>query len=74
MTRALEAASQKWPDDRGRPSRLLLRLIEEGERAITSDRERLRQQRLTVIERIAGSYTGMYPKGYLEELRAEWPE
>lgn len=26
------------------------------------------------IGRISGSYTGLYEPGYLDDLRAEWPE
>jgi AbrB family looped-hinge helix DNA binding protein len=32
----------------------------------------LGERRRQALERIAGKYTGMYPPGYLEDLRNEW--
>lgn len=72
VSRALEAARRKWPEDRDRPSRLLLHLVSEGERAIAPELDEGRARRLAVIHELAGSLT--YPEGYLEDLRKDWPE
>ena len=32
----------------------------------------LAEQRLEAIDRIAGTYAGVYPPGYLDALRDEW--
>jgi hypothetical protein len=69
---ALELAAKHWPEDAGRPSRLLARLIGEGAEAIQSDARR--EQRRAVIGRHRGAFANAYPVGYLEEARREWPD
>lgn len=72
LARALDAAAQRWPE-LSRP-RLLARLALEGHRAVEAASEARRQNRLSAIERFAGVVTGSFGDGYLDELRAEWPE
>lgn len=74
LTAALELAAQRWPKDAGRPSRLLLRLVKAGERAIAPEQRRARERRRRAIERHHGQFTGIYPSEYLEKLRGEWPD
>lgn len=71
VAQALENARLTWPQDKDRPSRLLLRLIEAGNEAISPEIERERRVRLETVRRTAGSFE--YPDGYLENLRSEWP-
>lgn len=73
ISRALEAAAQRWPDDRERPGRLLLDLVREGHRAITSSTERAAAERRAAIVDTGGALSGAYPAGYLEQLRDDWP-
>ena len=70
---ALRDAARRWPNDRERPAKLLLDLVREGHRAIAADADRAKAERLAAIERTAGALTGMYPPGYLEQLRDDWP-
>lgn len=72
LARALDAAAQRWPE-LSRP-RLLARLALEGHRAVEAACEQRRQDRLAAIDRFAGVLTGSFTDGYLEKLRAEWPE
>ncbi len=72
VARALAAAEERWP---GEPrSKLIVRLItENGERvAEVNDVEAARRR--AALDAIAGAFEGLYPAGYLEDLRAEWPE
>jgi hypothetical protein len=74
LAAALDAAARRWPEDAGSRSRLLLRLVEAGERAIGDERERHRTRRRAAVERTHGQFHGLYGPGYLERLRDEWPD
>lgn len=74
LARALDAAAARWPDEKEARTRLLLRLVEVGHRAIEEDDEARAERRRKVIERDAGKFTGLYPPGYLKQLRDEWPD
>jgi hypothetical protein len=74
LAAALDEAARRWPEDAGSRSRLLLRLVKTGQRALQAERGRQRDRRLAALERTAGALTGVYPPGYLEQLRGEWPE
>ena len=74
ISRALEAAAQRWPEDRERPGKLLLDLVREGHHAITTGAERASDKRRAAIVETGGALTGTYPAGYLEQLRGDWPE
>lgn len=74
LSAVLDDAARRWPDDAGSRSRLLLHLVEEGHRAVTSQVEEALRQRIEAIEGRAGVLTGVYEPGYLEQLREDWPE
>lgn len=74
LAAALDDAAQMWPADRDHRARLLLRLVTEGHRAVVAQRTRTSEERLEALRASSGAASGMYGPGYLEELRADWPE
>ena len=68
LAAAIDAAATQYPGDTR--AELLRRLIRLGATTINRDQERHRRN---VVAR-AGRYPGMYPAGYLDGLRNEWPE
>ena len=74
VARALAEAARRWPEEDRKPGRLLLHLVEEGRRSLLKQREDAVAADREVIERTSGALTGVYPTGYLAELRADWPE
>ncbi|MBS4103617.1 hypothetical protein [Tsukamurella paurometabola] len=74
VTRALEVARRRWPAHAESPSRLLRELIAAGAEAVDESTDSEIERRLAAVARLAGSLSGVYPDGYLEELRSEWRE
>lgn len=73
VARALDAAAEHWPDDRRRRGRLLVRLVEEGRRAIERDGDEEAARRRKALDETRGALTGLYGSEYLDKLRRDWP-
>lgn len=73
VARALDEAARRWPGERDNRAKLLLRLVEEGYRAVTGHHEQLAAERRDAVARTSGLLTGLYGEGYLAELREDWP-
>ncbi len=73
LARALDAAGQLWPEARSEKSLLLRKILESGMAAVESAATARRQARLAAIEKVAGSMSDVWPEGWREELKAEWP-
>ena len=74
VARALDDAARRWPAERGNRRKLLLRLMEEGHRAIGDRDASGADARRAAVERTSGALTGSYGEDYLTDLRADWPE
>ena len=68
LAAAIDAAVPLYPGESR--ADVLRHLVELGASTIA---ERQGRHRRLVRER-AGRYPGLYPAGYLDELRADWPE
>lgn len=65
LLHTLDLAGRRWPEDRGRRTRLLVRGLGDWTREHDEDRARHRE----AIEQTSGSMTGLFPEGYLDALR-----
>jgi len=74
VTEALEAAARQWPDDAGKPGKLLLHLVHTGREAIEARETAETAARRRAVAETSGALTGTFPEGYLAELRGDWPE
>jgi hypothetical protein len=74
VAQALDEAARRWPEDRGARSRLLLRLVAEGYRALREEQRQQAVRRRAALRRTSGSLTGVYPDDYLDRLRDDWPQ
>lgn len=73
VARALDTAAEHWPEARRNRARLLVRLVEEGGRAVAQREAEELAQRREAIARTSGALTGLYGPGYLADLRHDWP-
>jgi hypothetical protein len=74
VSRALDAAAKRWPEDRDSRAKLVVRLVGEGYRALGEAADQTAKQRKEALRRTSGLLTGAYGQGYLETLRQDWPE
>jgi hypothetical protein len=70
---ALDDAARHWPEQAARRGQLLLRLVQEGHRALEREDAQAEIHRREAVKRTAGALTDAYPPGYLERLRDDWP-
>ena len=72
VAHALEVAAREWP---GVPrAELIARLLSVGAESVEGARAERRAHRRKVLEETRGSLREAYPRGYLEDLREDWPE
>jgi len=70
IARAIDAAAALWPGESR--AKLAVRALVAG--GVALDEEAQLATRRAALDRIIGSYPGLYEEGYLPKLRSEWPE
>ena len=68
LAAAIDAAAPMYPGESR--ADVLRHLVQLGAETIASRQGRHRQ----LVRERAGRYPGLFPMGYLDELRADWPE
>jgi hypothetical protein len=72
VAEALDLAARRWPgESRGQ---LIVRLVRAGAESVAESVGEAAAARRERLDALAGKYTGLYPAGYLSDLRADWPE
>lgn len=74
LARALTEAQRTWPEETSR-SRLLARLALLGSQQLERTApESVAARRRRVLERGDSRFRGLWPAGYRDQLRDEWPD
>jgi hypothetical protein len=73
VAQALDDAAKQWPEEREHRGRLIVRLVEEGHRALGQTSRNQAARRREAIARTSGVLTGLYGQNYLDKLRRDWP-
>ena len=71
LAAALDQAAERWPELSR--AQLIVRLALEGEVAAERQGAEKIERRRKALERLKGSFTGIYGPGYLEGIREDWP-
>lgn len=69
---ALEVAARLWPA--ASLSERLARLASLGAQSVSGAEEAVRRHRADALGRLRDLTADLYPEGYLEDLRKDWPE
>lgn len=74
LTQALAQAEKIWPELAGQRTFLLRKLLEVGITTIERESAERTGQRLTQIQKLAGSMDGTWPASWKQELGGDWPK
>lgn len=73
LASAIDYAARARPELRDERAELLRYIIDLGIQTISAQRDEEIEARQKAIHEAAGSFSGIWPENYLDELRAEWP-
>lgn len=71
---ALDAAAHIWPELGGNRGELLRRIVQVGSEMIEQRESERITRRRAAITSSAGTLSGLWPDGWRETMRNEWPE
>lgn len=74
LSRALDYAAKRWPEQNGQRSLLLKKILEEATAELLQQEADKNSERLTHIKRVAGSMSDVWPENWREELANDWPK
>jgi hypothetical protein len=74
LAQALSRAEKIWPELAGQRTLLLRKLLEVGITTIERESAERTSQRLTQIQKLAGSMDGTWPANWKQELGGDWPK
>ena len=72
LAAALTQAEKIWPELAGQRTLLLRKLLEVGITTIERESAERTSQRLTQIQKLAGSMDGTWPANWKQELDQDW--
>lgn len=70
ITEAIRLAAERWPADKRRGARLLVRVLADWAHSGAADHNR---RRAAILATRGTAYPDEFSADYLEELRSEWP-
>ena len=70
----LELAAEMWPSDKDERSSLLRHIIAAGIQALDAEKGQRLAERKAAIAEASGMFSGLWPQGWYQELKEEWPE
>lgn len=73
LSGALDTAAEVWPEHRTERAELLRRIIDAGIHALEDEANARAAERVKSIRKLSGSMNGVWPAGWRDELRDEWP-
>jgi len=73
LAEALDVAAEMWPDERAERGALLRRVIDAGIETLQREAIERRETRIRAVSVAAGSFAGLWPAGWRDESRDEWP-
>jgi len=68
---ALRVAHKIWPNEK--PAVLIARLAAEGAKSLKASDDTASSARRREVDAAVDEFAGIYPPGYLDDLRDEWP-
>jgi hypothetical protein len=74
LAHALDEASSRWPEIAHDRAALLRRIIDAGVDELAARRANYQNERRLAVEKLAGVGDGVWPDGWRDRARDEWPD
>lgn len=74
LSLALDRAAALWPELADNRTALLRQILEQGMLAINTQAGERLATRATTIAEIEREFDALWPEGWLEQIKSEWPD